>query len=61
LFETILLAYSIRKGVEGELTFLVRLRALISDAAGHVVQEGLGLADALEINATVLGDCTCSA
>jgi hypothetical protein len=53
--------YSIGEGGEGgEHTFLVSLGAFISDAAGDIVQEGLGLADALEINAAVVGDRTCS-
>ena len=35
---------------------MVSLGAFIGDAAGDIVQEGLGLADALEINAAALGD-----
>lgn len=42
-------------------TLLVRLGALVSDAACDIGEERLGFADALEINATVLGNCTCSA
>ena len=50
-------AYSIGEGGEGgEHTFLVSLGAFIGDAAGDIVQERLCLADALEINATLLGN-----
>ena len=55
------LVYSIGDREKGrEHTILVCLGAFISDAAGDIGQEGLGLADTLEINAAVLGDCTCS-
>lgn len=51
------LVYSIGdKGKGREHTILVRLRALISDAAGDIGQEGLGLANALEVNAAALGN-----
>lgn len=51
------LMYSIGdRGKEREHTILVCLRAFISNAAGDIVQEGLGLADALEVNAAALGN-----
>lgn len=51
------LVYSIGDRGKGRgHTILVRLRAFISDAAGDIGQEGLGLADALEVNAAVLGN-----
>lgn len=51
------LVYSIGDRGKGRgHTILVRLRAFIGDAAGDIGQEGLGLADALEVNAAVLGD-----
>lgn len=40
----------------GSLTVLIRLGALVSDAACDISKEGLGFADTLEINAAVLGD-----
>lgn len=51
------LVYSIgHRGKGREHTILVRLGAFISDAAGDIGQEGLGLADALEVNAAALGN-----
>lgn len=51
------LVYSIGDGGKGRAhTILVRLGAFISDAAGDIGQEGLGLADALEVNAAALGN-----
>lgn len=40
-------------------TFLICLRTLIRNAARDIAEERLGFANALEINATFLGDSSC--